>query len=152
MQILEGDLDGEDLADLLRAHMQSARKHSRPGNVHALDLTALRGKDILFWTARTQNSEIMGCAALKFLTAHHGEIKSMRTANTHLRKGVATKLLSHAVKIARERKLTKLSLETGTMASYAPARSLYKRFGFRCCEPFSNYSHNEFSLCMSLRL
>ena len=94
----------------------------------------------------------MGCGALKELDPTHGEIKSMRTASAHLRKGVAAALLIHNMEEARRRSYRRLSLETGSMDAFAPARSLYTRFGFRFCPPFADYVEDPFSVFMTLEL
>ena len=59
----------------------------------------------------------------------------MRTAEAHLRRGVGTRILKHLLDKARRRSYRQLSLETGSMDAFAPARRLYERFGFEEC-PF----------------
>jgi putative acetyltransferase len=83
------------------------------------------------------------------LTDDHGEIKSMRTAPTHLRQGVAAKVLTHIVNEAKQRGLKQVSLETGSMEYFAAARSLYERFGFIPCEPFGDYQFDPNSVFMT---
>ena len=63
----------------------------------------------------------------------------MRTSGDFLRQGVAASLLQHMLDAAAERDYQRASLETGSMASFAPARHLYERFGFQYCEPFADY-------------
>ncbi len=132
MEIRTGDLDDPEVMQLLREHLQGAALHSPPESVHALDLDALRRPDITFWSV-WENSGLTGCGAIKELDPTHGEIKSMRTASAHLRKGVATMLLQHILEEARCRSYARLSLETGSMDAFAPARRLYARFGFTEC-------------------
>ena len=69
---------GPEIRALLAEHLRSMYELSPPESVHALDLAALRGSDITFWTAWS-NGELLGCGALKELSPIHGEIKSMRT-------------------------------------------------------------------------
>jgi putative acetyltransferase len=76
----------------------------------------------------------------------------MRTASPHLRRGVATALLEHMVNVARERAYLRLSLETGSMDAFAPARDLYARFGFQPCGPFADYVEDPNSVFMTLDL
>ncbi|HEY6598525.1 MAG TPA: GNAT family N-acetyltransferase [Pseudomonadales bacterium] len=128
----------EPVARLLREHLDDMALHSPPESVHALDVDALCGPTITFWTA-TDGGELLGCGALSQLDARHGEIKSMRTATTHRRKGVAAALLEHIVAEAQRRAYSRLSLETGSMDAFAPARALYERFGFVYCGPFADY-------------
>ena len=124
---------------------------SPPESVHALGLEALRKPDITFWSV-WQNSELVGCGALKELDARHGEIKSMRTVSLHLRKGVAARLLCHILDEARRCSYRRLSLETGSMDAFAPARQLYARFGFQLCGPFSDYVEDPHSVFMTREL
>ncbi len=61
--------------------------NSPPGSVFALDWSGLRKPEISFYTLWHAN-ELLGCGALKDLGDGTGEIKSMRTHNAHIRKGV----------------------------------------------------------------
>jgi len=125
---------------------------SPPESVHALDIKALQASNVSFFTARTTNvsgdAELLGCAALKTLGRGAGELKSMRTARPHLRKGIAARLLQHVINEARSRGMHTISLETGTPDSFIPARKLYLRFGFEVCPPFGDYVEDPFSVCM----
>jgi putative acetyltransferase len=119
--------------------------------VHALDLDRLRAPEITFWTVWSDEA-LAGCGALKELTPEHGEIKSMHTALAHRGMGVATQLLAHILNEARARGYQRVSLETGSMAAFAPARALYSRFGFQVCPPFAQYREDPYSVCMTLDL
>jgi putative acetyltransferase len=145
------DLSGPEIARLLQEHLQSVALHSPPESVHALDVEALRRPEITFWTV-WQGSELTGCGALKELDPQHGEIKSMRTASAHLRKGVAARLLGHMLEEATRRSYRRLSLETGSMEAFAPARRLYTRFGFQPCGPFADYVDDPYSVFMTRAL
>ena len=96
-----------------------------------------------------ESGELLGCGALKELNPQHGEIKSMRTAATHLRKGVAKNLLSHIIEEAKHRGYNRLSLETGSMEAFEPAHRLYANFGFTLCEPFADYVEDPYSVFMT---
>src|SRR4051812_48711574 len=137
MDIRVDDLSGPEIAALLSEHLRSMYLHSPPESVHALDIERLRRPDITMWSA-WQDGELLGCAALKELDRHHGEVKSMRTASRHLRKGVATALLVYLIAQAKRRSYRRLSLETGSQPAFAPARDLYTRFGFEPCGPFAD--------------
>lgn len=151
MEIKIDDLTGPEVAELLREHLRGMALHSPPESIHALDLEGLRRPDITFWGA-WEGSELLGCGALKELETGHGEIKSMRTAAVHLRKGVAVRLLEHILGAAARRGYRRLSLETGSMAAFEPARKLYTRFGFRYCGPFADYREDPNSVFMSREL
>ena len=124
---------------------------SPPESVHALDLAALRKPEITFWTA-WRDGELLGCGALKALDATHGEIKSMRTASAHRRTGVGRAVLEHIFAEARARSYARLSLETGSMEAFAPARRLYESFGFAYCPPFGDYTEDPNSVFMTRAL
>src|SRR5205814_8377599 len=111
----------------------------------------LRRPEITFWTV-WESGELLGCGALKELDATHGEIKSMRTAAAHLRKGVARSMLAHILAEARRRGYRRLSLETGSAEAFLPARRLYETFGFDYCGPFDSYVEDPFSVFMTLEL
>lgn len=142
------DLAGPEIRALLEEHLRNMAEISPPESVHALDIDALRQPGITFWTA-WEDGELLGCGALKELGPGHAEIKSMRTAGAHRRKGVARLLLDHVVNEARKRAYTRLSLETGSQPAFAPARALYERFGFTYCPPFGSYTDDPHSVFMT---
>ncbi len=151
MNIKIDDLSCSEIHELLQEHLQSALLHSPPESVHALDIEGLRKPEVTFWTA-WESGELLGCGALKELDSEHGEIKSMRTASLHLRKGVARRLLNHILEEARRRGYRRLSLETGSMEAFAPARRLYAGFGFTYCGPFADYVEDPYSVFMTREL
>jgi len=148
MLIRRDDLSGPEVHALLEERLQSMRSLSPPESVHALDLSALRSPDITFWTVWSEH-QLVGCGALKALSARHGEIKSMRTAYNHRRRGVARAMLSHIIREAAARQYERLSLETGAMQAFEPAQRLYAGFGFEYCGPFANYSEDPNSVFMT---
>jgi putative acetyltransferase len=151
MEITIDDLTRPEVHDLLGEHLRSMHLHSPAESVHALDLEALRRPEITFWTV-WDGGQLLGCGALKELDANHGEIKSMRTAAAHLRKGVARAVLSHILAEARRRGYRRLSLETGSAAAFHPAHRLYESFGFTYCKPFDGYVEDPFSVFMTREL
>lgn len=151
MDIRIDDLSGPEIARLLQEHLDEMFLHSPPESVHALDLETLRRPEITFWTV-WKDGALMGCGALKALDASHGEIKSMRTARDHLRKGVAATLMRHILRVARERGYRQLSLETGSPDAFLPARAMYERFGFEECGPFADYVEDPYSVFMTIEL
>jgi len=151
MQIRVDDLTGSEIRALLAEHVHNMHQLSPPESVHALDITALLEPEITFWTVWSYD-ELLGCGALKELTPVHGEIKSMRTASAHRRKGVARAMLQHIILEARKRSYACLSLETGSMQAFAPARSLYESFGFTYCSPFADYAEDPNSVFLTRTL
>lgn len=151
MEIKIDDLTGPEIYQLLLEHRQSMFLHSPPESVHALDIEELRKPEITFWSAWKCN-ELLGCGALKELDRAHGEVKSMRTARRHLRKGVATKILEQITTEAENRGYERLSLETGSAEVFKPAQRLYANAGFEYCGPFAEYSDDPFSVFMTKKL
>jgi putative acetyltransferase len=151
MKIKIDDLKGPEIYELLQEHLRSMSLLSPPESVHALDIEELRQPDITFWTV-WENGELLGCGALKELDARHAEIKSMRTSSLHLRKGVARNLLEHILEEAKRRGYSRLSLETGSMEAFEPARKLYANFGFTYCGPFADYVEDPYSVFMTREL
>ncbi len=151
MEIRLGGLDLPEVQRLLGEHLRALAQHSPPESMHALDLDELRAPGITFWSAWGEGG-LMGCGALKELDPRHGEIKSMRTSSEHQRRGVAARLLAHICDEARRRSYKRLSLETGSMAAFAPARRLYATHGFRECPPFAQYRLDANSVFMTMEL
>ena len=151
MEIKIDDLSGPEIAELLTEHLRCLAEISPPESRHALKLDELRKPDMTFWTA-WQEHVLVGCGALKELAPEHGEIKSMRSANGHLRQGVASRVLQHIISEAKRRGYRRLSLETGAMEYFEPARRLYGKFGFKTCPPFTGYVEDPNSVYLSLLL
>jgi len=133
------DPSGPEVAAFLGEHLADMHATSPPESVHALDVEALRGELVTFWTVR-DGSVLLGCGALKEIATSHGEIKSMRTTAAARGRGVGAAMLAHIVATAQERGYARLSLETGTQEYFAPARRLYLRHGFVACGPFADYT------------
>ena len=151
MHIVEGGLDDPRVVAILHTHVTRARAETARGSAHALDLSALRTPEIAFWTA-WEGEEVIGVGALKQLSAEHGEIKSMHTAEAARGRGVGSALLRHIMAAARARGMSRLSLETGSWAYFIPARALYARHGFVECAPFGEYREDPNSVFMTLQL
>ncbi|HEX7814030.1 GNAT family N-acetyltransferase [Dyella sp.] len=144
MIISSGHLEDPRVIDLLGFHLRSMHANSPAGNVFALDLSGLKRPDIAFFAA-WDGDELLGCGALRELSVTHGEIKSMRTAPAHLRKGAATALLQHMIALAQQRGYERLSLETGSGESFQAAIAMYRRFGFANGAPFGDYVASDFN-------
>ena len=151
LRIVEGGLEDPRVSALVRTHAERARAETGRGSAHALDASGLATPDVSFWSV-WNDDELVAVGALKRLADDHGEIKSMHTAETARGRGVASALLRHIVGWAAERGITRLSLETGSWAYFAPARALYARHGFEECGPFGGYREDPNSVFMTLSL
>jgi len=143
-QIFEGELDRDDVRSLLAQHFAEMRAGSPPSACHVLPVDGLKDPAIRFFTMR-EDGLLLGCGALKKLEPGHGEIKSMRTADTALGRGVGKAMLDHLVRIARAEGMSQLSLETGSTEQFAAANRLYAKEGFDRTGPFGGYADTPFT-------
>ena len=109
---------------LLAVHLRFSHDVTPAGHVHALDVDGLRDPAVAFFSAR-RGGELLGVGALKHLDDTHGELKSMHTAAAARGQGVGRAMVEHLLAVARGRGYRRVSLETGTMDEFAPARALY---------------------------
>jgi putative acetyltransferase len=138
VEVSPDDPRRDDVVALLAEHLADMRATSPACSVHALDVDALVSPAITFVTARDSGA-LLGCGALKVLSADHGEIKSMRTTSAARGRGVAGAVVAWLLEEAHSRGLDRVSLETGTQDYFAAAHRLYLRHGFVDCEPFGDY-------------
>ena len=143
-QIFEGELDLEDVDALLKQHLAEMRAGSPPEACHVLPIDGLKDPAIRFFTLR-EYGDLLGCGALKRLEPGHGEVKSMRTSNAALGRGVGKALLDHLVATARQEGMTRLSLETGSTGQFAASLRLYEKEGFDACGRFGSYADTPFT-------
>ncbi len=149
MRIEQADLDDPRIVALLIAHVTRAVAETARGSAHALDQSGLRAPDITVWAA-WDGDEAIGVGALRRLSAEHGELKSMFTANMARRRGVGRAMLRHLIAAAHAQGLTHLSLETGSWDYFRPAHALYRGAGFIECAPFGDYAADPNTLFLTL--
>ncbi|QRV22936.1 GNAT family N-acetyltransferase [Marinomonas foliarum] len=151
MDIRIDDLSGPEVKQILTEHLEDMFATSPPECVFALDLDGLKKPNITFWTV-WEDSQLLGCGALKSHDDTHGEIKSMRTTLAARNKGVASTLLHHILDTAKQKGLNIISLETGSQDFFKPARKLYAKHGFIECGPFSDYKLDPHSVFMTRKI
>lgn len=151
LRIERDDLTRPAVLALIEEHLRDMHALSPPESVFAFDAAKLRAPDVAFWTA-WRGDLLLGCAALKHLSAEAGELKSMRTPAAQRRTGAGRALLDHLILEARRRGYRALYLETGRHAGFAPAHALYRSAGFAPCGAFGAYRDNDFSAFMTLSL
>lgn len=140
-----------DVQALLVRHLAFANDHSPPEDVHALDVTALQVPSITFVSARADGS-LLGVGAIKELDPTHAELKSMHTTVEARGRGVGRAVLTHLLGLATARGYQRVSLETGSMDAFGPARAMYLSVGFAACGPFADYAESPYSTFMTLHL
>ena len=151
MKSIEGNFDNPEVDKLLRKHFIELRSVSPAGSTHVLDIDGLKNPNIKFWSL-WESEKLIGCGALKFLNENHGEFKSIRVADQYRGKGYGQKIITHLIAEAKELKIKKISIETGSGEFFKSARRLFKNFGFEKCEPFSHYKTDTNSCYMSLEI
>jgi len=145
------DPRADDVQALLVRHLAFANEQTPPEHVHALDLDGLLDPAVTFFSAR-RNGRLVAIAALKELDPAHGEVKSMHTAAEARGRGAGRAMLDRLIGVARQRGYRRVSLETGTMDAFAPARALYANAGFEPCGPFAGYRPSLDNTFMTLDL
>jgi putative acetyltransferase len=149
--IAADDAQAEDVRELLARHLEWARGNTTAGDVHALAADGWADPAVTFFTYR-RDGKLLAVGALKQLDGKHAELKSMHTAAAARGRGIGRAMVDHLIGVARGRGLARVSLETGSNAEFAPARSLYARAGFTQCGPFGDYPAGRGNTFMTLAL
>ena len=132
-------------------------------NAHLLPLSPLEfqfkmtveqmaGSDTTLFVARDEAGKAVGMGALKVHSPVMGEVKRMFTDPAVRGQRVGSALLEAIVKLARDKGLATLMLETGTGPGMAEAHRLYTRSGFVTRGPFLDYPDSEWSAFFELPL
>ncbi|SFO63962.1 GNAT family N-acetyltransferase [Amycolatopsis rubida] len=148
--IERADFADPRLRAFLQSHLDELAPTAPPESRHALDLAALQRPHVRLWTV-LDDQRIVGTAALAALEPRHEELKSMRTDPVRRGRGIARTLLDHLFQDAKDRGIERISLETGSMDFFAPARALYTRAGFTPCAPFGSYRDDPSGTYLSRR-
>ncbi|RYE39829.1 MAG: GNAT family N-acetyltransferase [Sphingobacteriales bacterium] len=116
---------------------------------YALDLTSLSESNVLFFVARDEFNNALGCGAI-VLNDVFGEVKRMYLRPEARGRGVAQQIMIALETRAYESGCRKIMLETGP---YQPeALAFYSRQGYVRCGPFGGYPDHPLSvfMCKSL--
>lgn len=145
------DPGADDVRALLERHLAFAREMTPPEHVHALEVDNLLHPAITFFSARRAGL-LLGVGALSRLNDAHAELKSMHTEEAARGLGVGRAIVDHILVFAAVQNYERVSLETGTMEAFAPARFLYTKVGFVPCKPFAAYTANPHSVYMTIEV
>lgn len=149
LTIAADDPAAEDVRAVLAGHLAFARTVTPAEGVFALGVEGLVDPAVAFFSARL-DGRVVGVGALKGLDDRHAELKSMHTVAAARGRGVALALVDHILAVATDRGFRRVSLETGVMEAFAPARALYTKAGFRPCARFGEYVDSPTSACMTV--
>jgi putative acetyltransferase len=150
-EITPADPRDEQVRKLVERHLTFGRSFTPPEDAHALEVEQLLDPSIALFAAR-EGEEVLGVGAIKEIGDDHGELKTMHTAEAFRGRGVGRAMLAHLLAEARRRDYRRVSLETGSMDAFAPARALYEGAGFLPCEPFGAYRRSPHSVYLTLAL
>ena len=150
-RVSEADITDPAVTSILEAHLEFARRVTPPGHVHALDASGLASSDVTTFSL-SDGQAVVAIGALRELSSDHGEIKSMHTVAGERGRGLGRHMATALLEESRRRGYSRVSLETGTMDAFEPARHLYESLGFEVCEPFGDYLPVPNSVCMTLYL
>ena len=148
LKSIEGNFENTEVNELLKKHFVELRSASPEGSAHVLDIPGLKIPSIKFWSL-WEKDQLIGCGALKFLNENHGEFKSIRVHDNFRGKGYGIKIINHLINEAKNLKIQRLSIETGSGDFFAPARKLFNSCGFEPCPPFAHYKEDINSLYLT---
>jgi putative acetyltransferase len=151
IEINEADPREPGVRELVERHLLFGRSFTPREDAHALEVEELLDPAIILFAAR-EGGAVLAVGALKVLDDEHGELKTMHTAEAARGRGVGRAMLDRLLAEARRRGLRRVSLETGTMEAFAPARALYESAGFTPCPPFAGYRESWNSLYLTVDL
>lgn len=140
-----------DVAELVNRHFDMMRAQTPMESCHVMSADDLFAAGAKVFALR-DDSMTLGIAALKPLDETHGELKSMHTRAEARGKGVGAALVERILTEAQALGISRISLETGSEAPFAPARRLYERHGFSYCPPFADYTADPLSVFMTRTL
>jgi putative acetyltransferase len=141
----------DDVRQLVERHLQFGRSQTPAEDAHALEVDGLLDPGITLYGLRCRG-ELLAVGALKRLDDHHAELKTMHTVERVRGRGIGRAMLNHLLAVASERGFTRVSLETGSMDAFAPARSLYASARFAPCPPFAEYRTSPHNTSMTRTL
>jgi putative acetyltransferase len=148
-EITPADPGERGVRALILAQLEYGRAASPPEDAHALEPEAFAESGVAPFAAR-EDEEVLAIGALVRLDDEHGELKAMHTAAAARGTGLGRAMLTRLLARARGRSYRRVSLETGAMAAFAPARALYEGAGFTPCAPFADYVAGANSVYLSL--
>ena len=112
----------------------------------------MAGADTIVFIARDGEGLPVGCGALRVHDAETGEVKRMYTLPAVRGQRVGSALLERIVGLARDKKLRRLVLETGSVPEFGDGWRLYEKAGFRRCGAVLDYPDSGWSVFYELAL
>lgn len=148
LDIRQADGPTPQITALLAAHFDLMRATSPEESCHVMAPDAVFAQADAVLCAHA-GPKVLGIGAFKALDADHVELKSMHTSMAARGRGVGRAILYALMARARDAGHRVISLETGSMEAFAPARALYLAEGFTVCPPFGDYEIDPLSTFMT---
>jgi putative acetyltransferase len=137
--------DQPEIVALIEALDAHAMALYPPESNHLLDIASLCAPDVAFLVARDRGAAL-GCGAVLRDARGWGEVKRMYVRPEARGRRIGVRILAALEQVAAGRALPLLRLETGIHNTEALA--LYRRAGFRDCDPFGDYAPDPLSVFM----
>ncbi|WDR03391.1 GNAT family N-acetyltransferase [Devosia algicola] len=134
--------DVRSLVAALNAHLTPL---SPPQFQFKMTVEQMADADTTLFVARLEDGAAVGIGALKVHGDGLGEVKRMYTVPAMRGQRVGSALLAAIVGLARDKRLTRMMLETGEGPGFAGACRLYEGAGFSVRGPFLDYPASEWS-------
>ncbi|PYE89682.1 GNAT family N-acetyltransferase [Phyllobacterium leguminum] len=144
---LQDDVRG--LVDQLNAHLLPFAPIEYQ---FTLTVEQMADPDTTVFVARDGDGRAVGCGALKVHSPEIGEVKRMYTLPEVRGLRVGSALLDSITRLARDKGLSQLVLETGPVPGFESAWRLYERAGFTRCGVVLDYPDSEYSAFFEKRL
>jgi putative acetyltransferase len=129
----------DDVQSLVQALNTWALEQTPREFTHHMTVEQMAAPDTTVFVARDGAGAAIGMGALKQHGDELGEVKRMFTQPVARGGGLAGRIVDAIEKKARQDGLRRLALETGAVASFAPAWRVYERQGFTRCRAFLDY-------------
>lgn len=141
--------DVRQLVAALNAHLNPL---SPPEFQFQMTVEQMAEPHTTLFVARDETGRALGMGALYVHSPELAEVKRMYTLPETRGSGIGRKLLDAIEKLAGDKNIMVLKLETGAVEGFAPAWRLYERGGFVRCGAFADYPDSGYSAFYEKRL
>ena len=149
--MMPDSIDRPDMRALVQEHFDEMVAMAAPEASGALHVMKFNDAAISLFSLR-EGDQLVGCGALRDLGDGTSEIKTMRVVKEFRGQHEGLTILDYLIAEAKRRGNHRVYLETGSEDFFHPARTLYRRRGFRMCGAFAEYKVDRRSVFMMLDL
>lgn len=142
--LIRTDSDNADFRELVRLLDQDLQ--IRDGEAHPFFAQFNKLDKIRHVVVAYQNTQLVGCGAIKEYAENIAEIKRMFVKAEWRGKGIAKRILSELEIWAAELNYSECILETGK--NQPEAIGLYQKSGYQIIPNYGQYENIELSICM----